>query len=190
MFSSRDTLPFSRQPCYFSLAPSQTPASLSSDTPLASPEPHHCDAPMADPSNPLLAVNLAAAQPPHRYNTSRMVDASNLFQLQIQASHQPERRLRPGPRPLQDDSTLRDDLAISRNSPSMTPSHVAGSPNPSYSDCSTPSPESSMNHARCSRCHRTPAVDLATLKSNMIEYGLNLFYCTRCAEIVGLRRRS
>ena len=43
--------------------------------------------------------------------------------------------------------------------------------------------------ARCSRCQRTSGIDLRTGKSNMIKYGLNLWYCTRCAGMVGLTNR-
>lgn len=42
--------------------------------------------------------------------------------------------------------------------------------------------------ARCSRCQRTPSVDIKTGHSNMIAYGLNLWYCSRCASIVGFKR--
>lgn len=47
---------------------------------------------------------------------------------------------------------------------------------------------SSPDLARCSRCHRTPSIDIKTGKSNMVQYGLNLYYCSRCAAMVGFKR--
>ncbi|TKA61515.1 hypothetical protein B0A55_13116 [Friedmanniomyces simplex] len=41
--------------------------------------------------------------------------------------------------------------------------------------------------ARCSRCQRTPSLDVRTGKSNMVQYGLNLWYCSRCAGLVGMQ---
>lgn len=43
--------------------------------------------------------------------------------------------------------------------------------------------------ARCSRCHRTPSIDVKTGKSNMVQYGLNQYYCSRCAVMVGFYAR-
>lgn len=48
---------------------------------------------------------------------------------------------------------------------------------------------SSPEVARCSRCHRTPSIDIQTGKSNMVQYGLNQYYCSRCAHMVGYFNR-
>jgi hypothetical protein len=48
---------------------------------------------------------------------------------------------------------------------------------------------SSPEIARCSRCHRTPSIDITTGKSNMVQYGLNQYYCSRCAGMVGYYSR-
>ncbi len=42
--------------------------------------------------------------------------------------------------------------------------------------------------ARCSRCQRTPSLNVRTGKSNMLQYGLNLWYCNRYAVLVGMNR--
>lgn len=55
----------------------------------------------------------------------------------------------------------------------------------SHSDNSSHS-TSDFEHARCSRCQKTPSVDVARGGSNMIQYGLNLWYCSRCARLVGM----
>ena len=48
---------------------------------------------------------------------------------------------------------------------------------------------SSPEIGRCSRCHRTPSIDITTGKSNMVQYGLNQYYCSRCAGMVGYYSR-
>ncbi|KAF4554161.1 Hypothetical protein D9617_5g070380 [Elsinoe fawcettii] len=177
MFSSRDITPPSRQPCYFSITPGRTSISSNIETPLYSPEYQNLDSPVADPSNPLLAIRPAA--PPSPYRSSSKMDATKLLQLQTQASlHAP--RSRPQPHPVQDVLVVSDDSAKSKTSNGSGASSASSSKSVFTS---------SMATARCSRCHRTPSLDLATGKCNMIEYGLNLFYCTRCANIVGFRSR-
>ncbi|KAF1827136.1 uncharacterized protein K489DRAFT_405870 [Dissoconium aciculare CBS 342.82] len=58
------------------------------------------------------------------------------------------------------------------------------------SDCSAVDAcPSSQEYARCSRCQRTPSIDVRTGLWNMIQYGLNLWYCSRCAALVGLPKR-
>jgi hypothetical protein len=48
-----------------------------------------------------------------------------------------------------------------------------------------------MEVARCSRCHRSQSIDVTTGKAaNMVAYGLNSFYCLRCANITGFLQRS
>ena len=87
----------------------------------------------------------------------------NLLQLQTSAAH-PQR---PQPVPLQDMLVTSDDSSASESSDSTPPTQIA----------------------RCSRCHRTTSIDSARPhKSGMLQYGLNQWYCTRCATIVGYRR--
>ena len=43
--------------------------------------------------------------------------------------------------------------------------------------------------ARCSRCRQTLGTDFKTGNANMIHYGLNLWYCSICAGLVGLTGR-
>ncbi|KAG8627611.1 hypothetical protein KVT40_005094 [Elsinoe batatas] len=178
MFSARDIIPPSRQPCYFSITPGRTSISSSVETPLYSPEYQNLDTPIAEPGNPLLAIRPAAATA-SPYRPTNKMDASKLLQLQTQASLQPA-RARPQPHPVQDVHIVSDSSANSRTS-----NDSGASSSSSGKSIFT----SSMATARCSRCHRTPSLDVTTGKSNMIEYGLNLFYCTRCANIVGFRSR-
>lgn len=193
MFSSRDIIPPSRQACYFSITPGQASQHGSVETPLCSPELQNLDNPVADPSNPLLAVTLSPP-PILRLNSRKMVsDGSNLFQLQSRAAHQPERRTRPQPQPVQSTSILGADDDLS-SSDLASPRSGADSlvPSAASSDCSDcPSTRSSPQSfsARCSRCHSHSTTNVQTRKTNMVAYGLNLYYCTRCADITGLGRR-
>ena len=86
-----------------------------------------------------------------------------LLQLQTSTAHP----TRPRPVPLQDMFVTSDDSTDSTSS----------------SDSGT------IQTARCSRCHRTTSVDSSMPhKSGMLQYGLNQWYCTRCATIVGYGR--
>ena len=59
------------------------------------------------------------------------------------------------------------------------------------SDDGWPSAEPTMisppELARCSRCQRDPSIDIYTRRTDMIQYGLNLWYCNRCAVKVGFK---
>lgn len=96
--------------------------------------------------------------------------ASNFLQLQTAAAHSHPARPRPVPQQNVLEVTS-DDSINSADSSSSAESFCA--------------PET----ARCSRCQRTPSIDIKTGKSNMISYGLNLYYCSRCASMVGLHNR-
>lgn len=158
------TLGPSRQPCYFTYIPPTTTYNnhWSDETPCSSPIAGSPDEiHPVDQANPLLA---------HRPALPRM--SSNFMQRQTTAAHN-HSASRPRPHPVQnvlqvtsDDSADSDDSSSSMDS-LASPSEMA----------------------RCSRCQRTPSLDIKTGKSNMIQYGLNLFYCSRCAGIVGLINR-
>lgn len=88
---------------------------------------------------------------------------ANVLQLQTSAAH-PQR---PRPAPLQDMLVTSDDSTDSQSSIMTPPTQIA----------------------RCSRCHRTVSIDSSMPhKSGMLQYGLNQWYCTRCATIVGYGR--
>lgn len=113
----------------------------------------------AFPQHPLLA---------RRQSIISTMPAASLLQLQTNAAH---------------------------GSPSR-PQHIQNvlhvtSDDSTTSDSSTSSTESSYSpeFARCSRCQRTSSVDYKTGKSNMISYGMNSYYCSRCAGMVGLIKR-
>ncbi|WPA96138.1 uncharacterized protein RHO25_000744 [Cercospora beticola] len=101
--------------------------------------------------------------------------ASNLMSVQTTAAHA-QSPTRPRPVPMQQNVlwTSSNDSSSSSDS--------------SSSDSSSDSTSQIPVTARCSRCQRTPSVDIHTGKSNMISYGLNLWYCNRCAALVGFKR--
>jgi hypothetical protein len=84
---------------------------------------------------------------------------------------------RPQPQPQQNVMNINSDGSIS-----STPTSTSGRG-------SMHNIFSSPEIARCSRCHRTPSIDIATGKSNMVQYGLNQYYCSRCAGMVGYYSR-
>lgn len=90
-----------------------------------------------------------------------------------------QQQIRPQPQPQQNVLHVTSDDSIT----STTSSSYASSTGSRHNIFS--SPES----ARCSRCHRTPSIDIQTGKSNMVEYGLNQYYCSRCAAMVGFFNR-
>lgn len=157
--------------CYFSIPPRQT--SYNDETPLTTPFTPPNEEILADPSNPLLAYRPSLQSPPSNIRRSTM-DASNLLQLQTWAAHVPALR-RPQPQPLQNVLAVSDDSSGSDDSTSSSAAHTLQSP---------------IELARCSRCHRSQSIDMTTGKAaNMVSYGLNSFYCTRCANIVGFQNR-
>ena len=84
---------------------------------------------------------------------------------------------RPQPQPQQNGMNINSDGSIS-----STPASTSGRG-------SMHNIFSSPEIARCSRCHRTPSIDITTGKSNMVQYGLNQYYCSRCAGMVGYYSR-
>lgn len=134
---------------------------FSDETPCTSPAFSADEPSSAHPQNPLLA---------QRRNSKPLSEmASNFMALQTAAAHN---TTRPAPKPLQNVlHVTSDDSDSSASSSSNSNSTV-----------------SSVELARCSRCQRTPSIDLRTGKSNMVSYGLNLWYCSRCAAMVGYNR--
>ncbi|KAI1622633.1 hypothetical protein EDD37DRAFT_482438 [Exophiala viscosa] len=49
------------------------------------------------------------------------------------------------------------------------------------------SPESSLDIVRCSRCQRSLSIDTSSHAgpSGVVRFGVNSYYCTRCANAVG-----
>jgi len=105
------------------------------------------------------------------------MNASKLLQLQTQAAH--PRAVRPQPRPLQDMFNIHDNTEINSDD-SITST---------TSDDATSSAALALQQARCSRCQRGSSIDLTTGGSNMVQWGVNSFYCNRCAKIVGFGHR-
>lgn len=179
MSTTQDT---SLRSCYFSLTNPTTTIVSSLDTPPTSPEYDSFDGALVtpDPSHPLLAI---CSSPVSKVTPSIQrpkMDVSKLLQLQTKAAH--PQQMRPQPRPLQDVLHVSNDFFDNNSDDSITSNE---------SDLSAPAcaSQSIFAYARCSRCQRRPSVDANTGRHNMIEYGLNLFYCTRCANMVGFVNR-
>lgn len=147
------------QACYFTLSPhhdAQNPACSPTYSAAGDETP-------ADPVNPFLAFRQLPHSPSHAPSM-----AANFMSLQTSAAHS-HTSSRPRPQPIQNVLHVSDDSG----SGSDTSSDYAGSSPP-------------LASARCSRCQRTSSNDVNTGKSNMLQYGLNLWYCRRCADMVGL----
>jgi hypothetical protein len=152
--------------CYFSIQHNKY-SSYNDETPLTSPFTPPGENIVSDPSNPLLAFRPCMQSPSTNQTRPGM---ESLLQLQTQAAHIPPPR-RPQPQPLQNVLAVSDD----------------------YSDDSSSDQgisQAPMELARCSRCHRSQSIDMSTGKAaNMVAYGLNSFYCLRCANITGFLQR-
>lgn len=165
------TIPHPQQIDYFTFRPptfDHDHDHFSTETPLVSPDAAFAET-AAIPTHPLLARRDPLR--PASANTDT-TPAPTLLQMQTSASHQPKHR--PDPSPVQNVlHTTSDDSSRSGDSSRSSPIRVS----------------SSIELARCSRCQRTPSIDAKTGKNNMVEYGLNLWYCRRCAQMVGLGNR-
>lgn len=153
------------RPDYFSVIP-PTYEHFSVETPHCSPSFCQDDCTPSYSQHPLLASPREFYPQPQDHEAPK----TSFMSMQTSAAHGSPR---PRPYPMQnvlhvtsDDSTSSTESAGSLGSPASTP-----------------------EFARCSRCQRTPSVDVRTGKSNMVQYGLNLWYCSRCATLVGLIKR-
>lgn len=169
-------------PCYFTYTPPRYDH-FSVETPSASPTPIHSPGqPDCDPSHPLLSY-----RPPQQATN---MASSDLMRMQSAASHHAS-PIRPRPVPQQNmlQVTSDDSLDSIDSSSSSNRSSSTSSSNSSSSSRTSLDMFSAPEIARCSRCQSTSSVDLRTGKSNMVQYGLNLWYCSRCAGMVGLVQR-
>lgn len=160
-----------QQPDYFTVRPPiHNDGHFSIETPLASPDCRSTDT--STPATPLPSNPLLASRDPPSATHSPTTSTPTLLQMQTNASHSTHR---PDPSPVQ-------------NVLHTTPGKASNSASSSSSSSGSAPRGSSLEMARCSRCQRTPSVDAKTGRNNMVEYGLNLWYCTRCAQMVGLGR--
>lgn len=154
---------------YFTYIPADCNNHFSTETPLASPTFSLTEDTASDPYHPLLAYRDIEPTLPASPKMS-----ANLLQLQTTAAHSTA-AARPAPRPTQNVLQVTSDSY--------------GSSSDGSESSSTSVHTSSCEYARCSRCQRTPSIDVRTGQWNMIQYGLNLWYCSRCAALVGLPKR-
>jgi len=160
------------RPCYFTICP-PVHHHFSLETPCCSPtfSLSELETP-ADPTNPLLAYR----EPPYLPSIlSAPSPPVSLMQAQTSAAHD-STTSRPRPVPAQNVLHITSDDSTSFDSSSSASSYASGMMSP-------------LELARCSRCHTTSSIDVKTGKSNMVQYGLNLWYCSRCASMVGLTAR-
>ncbi|KAF1353480.1 hypothetical protein BDV97DRAFT_116163 [Delphinella strobiligena] len=142
--------------CYFSIPSSLPTDETPSSTALSTPSEDIAT------NHPLGSPKFYTYQPsPRKY----IMDVSRFLQVQTQAAHIP----RPQPQPLQNVLHVDDESLSSPGSESSSPSNSNSLP-------------VSAAPARCSRCQRTLSVDMSAGK---VSYGLNLWYCSRCAGMVG-----
>lgn len=160
--------PCSPRTCYFSIAPPSY-SHFSTETPCYSPHYYPIET-SADPNNPLLAYR--DPQDPSYAFSPTTSTLSTLLQMQTAVAHG-HQAIRPRPYPIQNVLHVNSDDSVSSDD----------------SASSTDSTNSSLDLARCSRCRRTPSIHPQTGKSNMVQYGLNSWYCSRCASLVGLVNR-
>ncbi|KAK3629476.1 hypothetical protein LTR56_018015 [Elasticomyces elasticus] len=163
------------QPCYFTIAP-KTTTHFSDETPSYwSPTCTPSEPTPASSTNPLLAHQIASTP-----WTSAM---SSFMQTQTSAAHGRTTN-RPSPRPIQNVLHVTNSDEDSNSSDGNDSSDgSADGPDACFGMASP------LEAARCSRCQRTPSLDVKSGKSNMLRYGLNLWYCNRCATIVGMPNR-
>lgn len=160
------------EPCYFTIRP-PTHSHFSTETPCYLYTPSIDEHLLADPTNPLLAYR---DQYPIFTTSPSPAPSKSVMQAQTSASHG-HSTSRPRAVPTQNlgHSSSRDSSSSSstRSLSSSSDDNMATHP----------------EYARCSRCQRTPSLDIKSGKSNMVQYGLNLWYCNRCAGMVGMTNR-
>ena len=151
-------MPSSSRFCYFSLDSTHNTSRRMN---------HHSNSlpqtPTEDESTGFFTMSASATPSDYRMDASR--------HLQLPTQNSLTTRDRPQPQPLQNVLHI-EDLSSDDESISST--------------CSAPT--QSMT-ARCSRCHRTLSTDAsAGITPGNVSYGLNLWYCSRCAAFVGYNR--
>ena len=165
--------------CYFSIPSPGSPYNSASDsdiTPLSSPLTVP-DTP-SDPRFPLLAFRESELRP----MPSQAIDASKLLQLQTAAAYANVPH-RPKPRVIQDVLEISGDEGSDDAKSSSSSSSSSSSVNSSSGTSRRTSMQSET--VRCSRCKRTSFLGSLEQKTRFVSYGVNLYYCKTCANMVG-----
>ena len=136
----------------------------------------YCEFDIATTENYYLERATQVYRVAHPADNTGMASISQFMQRQTAAAH-PRSPTRPNVRPTQ--NVLQVTGTNSQESVRDT----------SDDGCSSPEPGmmSPPDFARCSRCQRTESLNPQTGQTNMIQYGLNLHYCNRCAAMVGYK---
>lgn len=159
---------YSGRPCYFTISPSSQQYTPTDATFCHSPL-HTPDESASRPTTPLSLF--PSSDPSLNIGVLAPSTTISFMQRQTSVAHQSAAK-RPRPQPVQNVLHVTTDDSDSSSDNSYSSSNNSNS---SY-----------MDVARCSRCQRTAS--LASSNAGMIAYGLNLWYCTRCAGMVGLNR--
>jgi len=137
----------------------------------------------------------------HTHNIhTRQMDVSKFLQLQTSVAH--PLHIRPQAQPQQQQRIPSLNTSDSTDSTDSMSRHGSQSSHSSHSYCGdvsspnspprTPllrSPHSACDEiVRCSRCHRSATLSSPAPLDSMISFGLNLYYCGRCASMVGYKR--
>lgn len=99
-----------------------------------------------------------------------IMSASSFLQLQTRAAHPPKRS--------QNQPDQHTQVTASSSSSTCDSS-------PRSSTESTPPQSPFIDFARCSRCHRSVSVDGSPPSMTGVSFGINSYYCQRCANLVG-----
>lgn len=99
-----------------------------------------------------------------------IMSASSFLQLQTRAAHPPKRS--------QDQPDQHTQVTASCSSSTCDTS-------PRSSTESTPPQSPFRDFARCSRCRRSVSVDGSPPSMTGVSFGINSYYCQRCANLVG-----
>ncbi|KAF2838007.1 hypothetical protein M501DRAFT_915906, partial [Patellaria atrata CBS 101060] len=154
---------------YFTYIPHPS-THFSIETPLPSPADSSGELPSPDPYNPLLAYR----ELPTPLDMTANSQASKVLQLQTTAAYTQMPRKAQA---IQDVFDLEDD-----GSEDATETYSRSSSTSSTAN-STPVPPTFV---RCLRCRRDFSTGSAvSTGSHKVQFGVNLYYCGRCASLVG-----
>ena len=173
---------FSEGPCYFSIIPSpyiQQPLDSQPGTPAScfySPVSIPDETSISTPGTP--TAFLLPSRDPSISGVLSPTTEISLMQRQTSVAHK-SMSSRPKPQPVQNVLHVTSDDSNSALSSSSDNSF----------DSSTAHMASELEFARCSRCQRSASLNSGTGNKTMVQYGLNLWYCIRCAAMVGLAHR-
>jgi hypothetical protein len=122
------------------------------------------------PAHPILQERLKPSYHIRRISpVSVKMNQLSFMQLQTQSGHK-----RPSTGGHSDSSS-----STNSNGSNLSSSVSSGS--------STPKTSCDLDIVRCSRCQRSLSIDPTGRSNNAVRFGMNSFYCSRCATVVGYK---